>query len=359
MTKSKTLTIVTTFLVSVALVTLTLFSVSLKSASTEVSTREINVNEIGTLSYEDNLNKLKENFTNYSSSINNNIATVSFNRTKESIINYASTLEEAVPDEVNYSMDIDYYDNAINLTQITNTANEQNEQSTIIEIEQDIDNEIIYAIFEDGTKVNVLDCFEEDNLNECFAISISLGIFAALGLLCVGVAIAPAPDFTPVEDFIRQVGDTVAGWWEEIKLSFGIITAYSCTTVTLTDNFIQKIAEEVKNRSSKIYLLLNPIVPNSLLSTNYYLTDLKNARNWIKKGGSVWTYYKTPVKDAIKSAGFLAGGINPKTHKYEVNYTEKHDSSLGIPTFEHYHTLDKKTHKRVLQSVHCFFGLPY
>lgn len=96
MTKSKILTIFTTVLVSTALITLTLFSVVFKLPSTEVLTRSIDVEEIGTLSYEENFNKLKENFTNYSSTIENNIATVSFNRTQQSLINFTSTYDDSI-----------------------------------------------------------------------------------------------------------------------------------------------------------------------------------------------------------------------------------------------------------------------
>lgn len=259
-------------------------------------------------------------------------------------------------------MDIDYFGNEINLTQIVNTENEQVEQATSIKMEQDLENDLVYAVLEDGTKINVLEYFEDDNYNECFALSLSLGIAALAGLLCIGVVVATPPHssvYTAIDGFLNSVGDTLAGWWENIKLALGCITAIHCSTVVLTTSAINRIAGNVKRRNYNIYLLLDPIVPNTLLSTSYCLTDLKNARNWIKKGGSVWTLYKSPVKDAIKQAGYLAGGINPQTRKYEVNYTEKHDSALGIPTFEHYHTLDKKTHKRVLQTVHCFFGLPY
>ena len=376
MSKTKSILLTTSIALIVALVAVFVGSYYLRATSTELATRDINVNEIGMLSYEEKYEKLVANYTNFETTTNGNNATINFALNKTTQINYLSANNA---NNLEFCSQIDYEEGTILITgnEVTNNGEIVSSYSENTSIFYDEENDIPYIILEDGTKLDLLQEFAESNYEECIAITLFWGIAALIGLATITAVVAPdisqgstsngmdiidTQQESILNDVINGIVDTVGGWFNSIKLAFGAITATKLhQSLTLTTHAIESVAKKVEKGDSNdnIYLLLNSFVPNSHLTTSYGLTDIRNAANWIKKGGSVWTLFKVNARNAVKTAGYQAGAKNSLTKKYEVNLTEWHEQDYFL-SFEHYHTLKKQGQKyvRVNQTCHVCFGFP-
>ncbi len=142
----------------------------------------------------------------------------------------------------------------------------------------------------------------------------------------------------------------------------GKITAIALKeTIALTATLAIELYETAKSRKD-CYILCGTITGNGYIPIKYKFTNYENARNWIKKGGSVWSPYSTTAEKCVVGAGYV-----PMVEKYGKPYVyevERHSVSFEIENvtinygFYHYHAGNKKTLKKI-KFVHSFFGLPF
>lgn len=327
--------------------------------------RSVNVNEIGTLSYEEKAEKLKEQFSSINTGEDNN-SYYFCGEINIDAYNLLSTNYEGQEVKEKYYSTIDKSDESITIEKDVVVNNEV--KSTILEnytTRYDEQTEKYYLIDENGNEIDIFAELEDDNVNECFALTmflislslkeiITVCVVTAISIVVIANADTIAND---INSLVSGVRDGFVSFWDKIKLALGKITAVALTSAIAILTFAQ--AERIYKEANKrrdCYLLLAPISQKEPISILYKFANLANARNWIKKGGSVWSPYSTTTKTAIKEAGFSAGGTTGG-NVYVVNLKEHHSSDLGLPTFDHYHTIIGS--KRVNHSCHGFFGLPY
>lgn len=334
-------------------------------AQKSLSTRDINVDEIGTLSYEEKIEKIKSKFSSIENFSDGKNHYFSGNIDIEDV-DFLSTGYETSSAVQNYQSVLHDEDETINIKSqlmIDDEVVECEEIHFSTEYDENTDN--LYIIDENGEKIDVLECLSEENIEECLALSLIFSavlvkklIITAVVVLSATIIISNADKIArDVDTLITGVKDGFISFWDRIKLKCGKITAVMLAnsigilTVSMADT-IYKYA----NKRKDCYLLCGTITGNAPIPIVSKFTNEENARNWIKKGGSIWSPYATSTKKAIKSAGYLPGGINGGKG-YSINVYEHHDNDYFV-TFNHYHTLNKEQ-KRVNYSCHAFFGLPY
>lgn len=139
----------------------------------------------------------------------------------------------------------------------------------------------------------------------------------------------------------------------------GKITAIALKeTIALTATLAIELYETAKSRKDS-YVLCGTITGNGYIPIKYKFTNYENARNWIKKGGSVWSPYSTTAEKCVVGAGYV-----PMVEKYGKPYVyeaERHSVSFEIENvtinygFNHYHPGLEYTS---MSHPHVFFGLP-
>ncbi len=354
------------FLISISMAIIMLFSVLFMSyikSDKTIATREINVSEIGSLSYEEKMNKIYDQFQNIETKNQGQFSYFSGEINLDTI-DFLSTGYEGDEFVNSYSSVMDNYNETISISKdlvIDGEVVETNEYEFATEYNEET--EQFFFIDEEGNKIDILSELDNDNLDECLVLSMTavtaIVAFGVLSILFVGTVSENADQIgRDIENLWNGIKDGCVSFWESLRLAFGAITAVKLTEAIsiLTVAQAETIYKKAIKRKDQ-YLLLGTITGDAPIPILYKFTNIKNARNWIKKGGSIWSPYKTTTKNAIKSANYLAGGFNYDTKAYQLNLTEHHYNPI-FPTFEHYHTLNKKL-KRVNLTCHGFFGLPY
>ncbi|MBQ9790220.1 MAG: hypothetical protein IJW24_01330 [Clostridia bacterium] len=349
---------------------------SISNSQHQLATRNINTEELGTLSYEEKVDKLSEQFSNV--------------QTENDGDNYYFS------GEINYSeldlLSTEYEDSEVtkNIGAKLSSSDETIEISNDVVIdgehvfnesfkfstEYDEETEELFIVDENGDKVNILDELNEENVEECFFLTAAISFFAALTVKQVVAIVVVAVVATTVivvaensdvisrdlDRLLSGVKDGVKSFWERIKLACGKITAIALSAaVSLTAELATEVYKKAKNRKD-CYLLCGTITGNGFIPVKYKFTSYENARNWIKKGGSVWSPFSSTAEKCVTGAGFVPGII--KRGVPEVYVTERHNISFMINGqqidygFYHYHALTKGSLKKY-GAVHSFFGQPF
>lgn len=331
-----------------------------------VASRDIKVDEIGTLSYEEKADMLKNKF----SRIVTEEDETHYNFTGEIDIDQVELLSTGYEGEQVkevYSSKINKESDSVVLGKEVVVEGEVVSSFTqSYDTFYDEKTDTFYLVGENGEKIDILAELDESKVNECFALTLFLcsltvkQIITICVVTAVSIAIIANADAIAagVDELVSGVRDGVTSFWERIKLRFGKITAIALksTIAFLTLAQAKAITEKAKKRKD-CYLLLAPVSPTEPLAILYKFTNFENARNWVKKGGSIWAPYSVKIREVFGAAGYSAGGFNKAVGAYVVNVYEHHESKLGLLTFNHYHTL--KGNRRVNQTCHGFFGLPY
>ncbi len=333
---------------------------------TTIATRDVNVSEIGTLSYEDKIDELTDNFENIEVSNEGEISHFSGDIVFEEV-DYLSTSGEKNDIVDSYKAEINNVEENISI------------ESTIIidgEVEQNISlnydtyydeaNDKYYFVDENGNKTDIMATLESENFQECFfftaiisAISVKMIAAAVVAVAATGIAVAfvnehSAEISNAVNTLVQGVRDGFTSFWERLRLRWGAITAIALSgAIALTQNLAIELYETAKNRKGQ-YLLCGSITGSGFIPVLYKFTNYENARNWIKKGGSVWSPFSHTATRCIEGAGYVPGVIKngaPKLYEAEI-----HDISPFA--FAHYHALIKRGYKKV-KGAHSFFGLPF
>ena len=330
-----------------------------------LAVRSVNVDEIGTLSYEEKVDQLTERFESITTSEDEESYYFSGEIDIDSL-DLLSTNYQGQEVKEKYLSTINKHDESIVMGKdvvIDGEVVASVEEKYLTRYDKASDK--YYLVDDQGNEIDVLAELEDENVNECFGLLalISVLTIKQIVALCVVVAVATVVIVNGdtiakgVNQLVEGVKDGFISFWDRIKLALGKITAVALKSVigVLTVAQAELIYNIAKNRKD-CYLLLAPVSETEPIAILYKFANIQNARNWIKKGGSVWAPYAGSIKKAMKEAGYNAGGSVGR-NIYKANVSEHHESKFGMLTFDHYHTI--LGNKRVNHYCHGFYGLPY
>lgn len=313
------------------------------------------------LTPEEKVEKFKEKFDDINTNSNGNISTFSA-KISYSKIDLMSTDYEGAEDVVSdFGGEINYQDETfkITCTTIVNDCTVATEEEEFV-TEYIEDPEAFYLVDKQGNKIDIVGEIETSEIDECLAITITAGISALIAALAALIAIPPIIEALPeITDAVKQltegIVDGATKFWDSLKLTLGGITAIELpNSIQFTDSLAKKVYEEAKRRRD-YYLLCAIVDSDKPIAIKYKFTNERNAANWIKKGGSVWSPFGKSARNAIKTAGYKPGGKDASG--YAINQSEHHESKY-VATFDHYHALTHIWNNK-LNGVHSFYGLPY
>lgn len=361
-TLNKKFIIISLFL---ALVLALPFVLSGFSNSVSVSTRTINVSEIGTLSYEEKIEKIKSEFDSYEIDDQENFTTFT---AEIKNISYLSSDNNDSEVKEQFSSCLNKIEETISISNsliVDGEKIEENNQEFTAYYDEILDT--VYLVDSNGNKIDILKEFQESNKDECFfltALITALTIKQIVAIVVVTVVaativvVATSPTIqSEIKKIVSGAIDKITSVWEKLQLKTGKITATKLNkSISLTPALAVELYEQVKNKKN-CYLLCGTITGNAPIPIEYKLTNLENASNWVNKGGSVWSPYSTTAEACIIGAGFMPGGLDKVTKTYMPYIAEIHNlsSTVGF-SFCHYHSLQGNV--RIPLSVHSFFGLP-
>ncbi len=334
------------------------------NSKTEIAVRNVNVSEIGTLSYEEKAAELKEKFDSIETFENDDY--IGFcgevNVDKYNLLNTNYENEDV---KEKYSSQINK--NTDEITIEKDVIVDGTSVGTISESFStwyDETNDRYLLIDQDGNEIDVFTQLDEDNMNECFALFAFIATLTIKQIIAVcvvtAITIVVAANAKTIANDIRTlvdgVRDGVISFWERIKLMLGQITAIALAgTISLTEALAKEIYEVAKKRKD-CYLLCGTITGAGFIPIMYKFTNYENARNWIKRGGSVWSPFSSTAERCVEGAGFVPGGKDELSKQYTPYMAEIH--KISPFSFYHYHTLRNHSYIRVNNSAHSFFGLP-
>lgn len=310
------------------------------------------------LTPEEKVEKFKEKFDDINTNSNGNISTFSA-KISYSKIDLMSTDYEGAEDVVSdYGGEINYQEETfkITCTTIVNDCTVATEEEEFV-TEYVEDPEAFYLVDKQGNKIDIVGEIETSEIDECLAITITAGISALIAALAALIAIPPIIEALPeITDAVKQltegIVDGATKFWDSLKLTLGGITAIELpNSIYFTQAKAEDIYKEAQKRKH-CYLLCAIVDSDKPIAIKYKFTDVRNAANWIKKGGSVWSPFGKSARKAIKTAGYLAGDSKGIVNNYEQTV-----SSYDVPTFKHYHALNV-IYKKKVGDMHSFFGLP-
>lgn len=345
-------------LLIVVLVPILIITPLLLSKTNDIPTRTIDVS-VSDLTIEDKLEKFQEKLNSIETINENGITYLNADMVFEKI-DLVSTKYEGSEVKTSYQASIDCNEDIfiIKSQTIINGVSEE-EIENIFTTEYVESPETMYLVDAYGNKIDIVKEVEENNIEDCFAITISTGIAALIAGLAALIAIPPIIQSMPdigfaVEQLVNGVVDGARTFWQSVKLAFGGITAIELpNAIPFTKELAEKIQKIAEVRRD-YYLLCGAVAEGVPIPIKYKFTDEKNAANWIKKGGSVWSPFSSSARNAIKAAGYRPGGKG--NEGFAINQSEWHYNKK-FPTFDHYHALNKKLKK--IKDIHSFYGIPY
>lgn len=347
------------------------------SSKNQLSTRSIDADDIGTLSYEEKVDKLTAQFTNIETENDgeNFYFSGDINFTELDLL---STEYEGSDVTKNINATLSTSTETIEISNDVIIDGEHvYEESFKFSTEFNEETEELFIVDENGDKVNILEELKEENMEECFFLTATLSFFAALTVKQVVAIVVVAAVTTAVvvtvannadainrdlDRLISGVRDGAKTFWERIKLACGKITAIALSSsIALTAELAEEVYKKAKNRKD-CYLLCGTITGNGFIPVKYKFTSYENARNWIKKGGSVWSPFSSTAQKCITGAKFVPGV--QKNGISKIYEAERHSISFEYKGqridygFFHYHAL-KKGSLIKMPAIHSFFGLPF
>ncbi len=338
-----------------------------------VATRDIDVGSIGTLSYEEKVNKLLATFDDYS--VENNDTSITFEASTDisgldfSGIQYLSTNAEITVKRYRTNLDIE------NKKFEVVTEYIQDEKTMFCETIEttpyyDEYTDDYYIEMPDGTSVSVSESLSHDNFNECSATLVLAG--TAVAVLLAAVVIVAAPVISEVvEVVVVKIVSWVRSFWGWFRsLWTSKTTTQTTTTVTISLSYSVTIAntkyeakpydKTKKYDASKYYvaiadtddgLLYVSTIPVDTLSALAVLTSssyVKSAHKGSNKS-FVISLYSADATGAsacliATQAGTILGSAGAVFHDAK---------KLGY--FNHYHP---GANYSSISHPHVFFGTP-
>ena len=368
MKKRKLFAIITSCCLVILLCTSLILTNVIKTKN-QLITRNIVVDEIGHLSYEEKVEKLNKQFSNIETSSDEENFYFSGD-IDLSQINFTSTAYENCDITKKINAKLSNTEETIEISNdLISDGEVVFEENLKFSTEYDENSEQIFLIDDNGNKINLLEELNEENVEECFFLTALIATLTVKQIVAIVVVVAVATISTAyviqnsdaiardIDALLNGIKDGCISLWDRIKLACGKITAQRLTkAIALTDALATTLYEKVKNKKD-CYLLCGTITGSAPIPIEYKLTNIQNAVNWIKKGGSVWSPFSYTAQNCITSAGYIPGGKNKTLGIYVPYEAEIHDLSKSVGfSFCHYHTLRGNT--RVMFTVHSFFGLP-
>lgn len=335
-----------------------------------LAVRSVNVDELGTLSYEEKADQLTERFESITTSEDEESYYFSGEIDIDSL-DLLSTNYQGQEVKEKYSSTINKNDESIVMGKDVVIDGE-----VVASVEEkyltryDEANNKYYLVDDQGNEIDVLAELEDENVNECFGLLalISVLTIKQIVALCVVVAVATViivegdTIAKGVNQLVEGVKDGFISFWDRIKLALGKITAVALNEIFyLTADIAIELYEVARTRKD-CYILCETFTGKGFIPIKYKFTNYENARNWIKKGGSVWSPYSTTAIKCIEGAGYKA--IIEKNKTTYVNIAERHAITFEVAGqtinygFYHYHAGKKGSLKKV-KNIHSFFGLPF
>ena len=208
-------------------------------ASSDLSVRNIDVDSIGTLSYEEKIEDFLGQLDDYSTSVESQSIVFTGNLSvglKDSGINFLSTSEDYTSLQLSGSLD------TTNCNLSTQMELGLNDEETYTEelnstLEFDEENNDVLIVLDNGEQLSLSEELESDNLNECFAITAGLAIYAltvlVLGAIAVYTVAVVAPSFTSSAD---NTWNRITNWWNSL---FGPKTVDKSKTLTSSERVLR------------------------------------------------------------------------------------------------------------------------
>ncbi len=343
----------------------------------DLATRNIDVNEIGTLSYEEKVSQLLNDFDVYSYNFDSTLITFSGEFTKD-VCDFQSVVFLSTADETpvtqKYSTRLDtesekfyvvtsYYQN----NKLINSIEKECEP-TFNEEKNDY-----FIELENGDIISVSESINTKNMNNCIAIVDDAAILLAAALAITVVVVAPAITQV-VTTVITKVYSWVRSffWWLKSLFVKTVVTTTVVEVLTPTITISQTTykTKEVTNTdiktkdpnlyfgafadpsNGKMYFTILPISKEmavSILYTPIVVPCIGDEKRTML--ASTYTFYEY---NALYIASVL--GLATRT---PAGSPEKHG---GIGYFKHYHTFPTaitigKNGKNYESNPHSFFGL--
>lgn len=344
----------------------------------QIKTRNIDVEELGTVSYEEKVEQIKNEFDSYEIEENEEILTFTGSINIENL-NYLSSGDDPIESTEIYSSTLNKQTEEISISKSISKNDEITEDyNDSFKLNYDEENDDYILTNDEGLSINILDELnDESNVNECFCFSLFAAAFSIKAIVKIAVVVVAAVTVVSATKYIAQnsdlidreldnllsnVNNTKKSVFERLKLRLGYITAAALTgAVSLTESRAKKLYDKLKNKTN-CYILCGTITGSGYIPIKYKATDLQNAINWIKKGGSVWSPLSTNAEACITGAGYTPGIV--KNNIPAPYVAERHNITFMANNvkvdfgFYHYHALNKVTLTKFAY-VHSFFGQPF
>ena len=378
MTKTKNRLKFLSIMVAVVFLAVSLLSIAIRSTTvSDLQTRTIDVNEIGTLSYEEKVNQLLEDFDVYSYDYADNTITFNgeFTRDLTDFLNYQqlSTIDNT-PITKAYSTRFNCKEEVFTLitTYSQNGIVINQTSDSVVPFYDEALNDYFITL-EDGSKISVSESLELDNMENCVAIVAAVPLAIVAAALAVTIVVAAPTIVQVVETVVTTVVSWVRSFWSWFcslwKPVTKTVTTTSVTTVATPALTIDRTTyktkavtkDDIKTRfgnslyylafadptNGYMYFSVVPITQAqaiAILNSAVYVPCIGNPNKQMI--ASTYTFYQA---SALAVAQVV--GLNSRT---PANFPENHGN--GKPGyFWHYHTIPAAPHDH---SPHSFFGLP-
>ena len=358
--------------IAIVFLAFSLLCIAVRSTTTsDLQTRTIDVNEIGTLSYEEKVNQLLEDFDVYSYDYAGNTITFNgeFTRDLKDFYNYQqlSTINDT-PVTKKYSTTFNCEEEVFTLitTYSQNGIVINQTSDSVVPVYDEALNDY-FIVLDDGSKISVSESLELDNMENCVAIVAAVPLAIVAAALAVTIVVAAPTIVQVVETVVTTVVSWVRSFWSWFcslwKPVTKTVTTTSVTTVATPAITIDKTTYKTKvetmtNVKDKklypggkfylcfvngktIYMSLVPLSESNAIAILMNGVVVKDSNNGKDMLASTFTQFRS---DAFRIAS--AAGLNPRTPYVAPEY------EYGA---YHYHSAVEKEVNGLMRSPHSFF----
>ena len=283
--KKKTIKTLVMTLVLGVMICFTAVSSSLLNSKSVLPTRDIDVDSIGTLSYNEKVEEILNNFSDYSYNTDDDlvefVAEQELDAETASKLDFVSSTEHPVIKKFITILDAENEKFYIT-TEYVQNGQVLNTETIETQPRYDEATDDYFLVMPDGSEASLKELLMQDNLDECIAITATAATASAAILLLAATVVVLAPTVVTVVDVVVQ---TIVTWFRSIFRWFKRLFSRTTTVVTTTTTTVLTPSISISGTQVKTKELTKDAV-NTLDMTAYYLcfADPTNGKMYISVG---------------------------------------------------------------------------